>query len=127
MLMEITAIEITTTLQKCRNMSAPGEDQISYLILKNLDREQLSHVALIYNSCLRTGYFPMAWKLAKVVMLPKPGKDLTKPTSYRPITLLPAMGKIFERIIASRLSSFLEKANYFDKNQAGFRKKNIAL
>ena len=102
MLREINVIEITKTLQKCRNRSAPGEDQISYLILKNLDREQLSHVALIYNSCLRTGYFPNAWKQAKVVMLPKPGNDLTKPTSYRPISLLLAMGKIFERIVASR-------------------------
>ena len=51
----------------------------------------------------------MAWKQAKVVMLPKPGKDLTKPTSYRPIGLLPAIGKVFERIIASKLSTSLEK------------------
>ena len=59
----------------------------------------------------------MAWKQAKVIMLLKPGKDLTKSTSYRPISLLPAIGKVFERIIASRLSTFLEKANYFDENQ----------
>ena len=69
----------------------------------------------------------MAWKQAKVIMLPKPGKDLTKPTSYRPISLLPAIGKVFERIIASRLSTFLEKANYFDENQAGFRKNRSTL
>ena len=69
----------------------------------------------------------MAWKQAKVIMLPKPGKDLTKPTSYRPISLLPAIGKVFERIIASRLSTFLEKTNYFDENQAGFRKNRSTL
>ena len=127
MLREINVLEITKTLQKCRNKSAPGEDQISYFILKNLDRENLSNIALIYNSCLKTGYFPNAWKQAKVVMLPKPGKDLTKPTSYRPISLLPAMGKIFERIVASRLSAFLEKVDYFDENQAGFRKKRSTV
>ena len=120
-------LEIIKTLQKCRNRSAPGEDQISNFILKNLDRENLSNIALIYNSCLKTGYFPNAWKQAKVVMLPKPGKDLTKPTSYRPISLLPAMGKIFERIVASRLSAFLEKVDYFDENQAGFRKKRSTV
>ena len=99
MLRKINVPEITKTLQKCQNRSAPGEDQISYLILKNLDREQLSNIALIYNSCLKTGYFQMAWKQAKVIMLPKPGKDLTKPTSYRPISFLPAIiGKVFERI-----------------------------
>ena len=127
MLREINVLEITKTLQNCRNRSAPGEDQISYLILKNLDRKNLSNIALIYNSCLKTGYFPNAWKQAKVVMLPKPGKDLTKPTSYRPISLLPAMGKIFERIVASRLSAFLEKVDYFDENQAGFRKKRSTV
>ena len=127
MLREINVLEITKTLQKCRNRSAPGEDQISYFILKNLDRENLSNIALIYNSCLKTGYFPNAWKQAKVVMLPKPGKDLTKPTSYRPISLLPAMGKIFERIVASRFSAFLEKVDYFDENQAGFRKKRSTV
>ena len=41
-LMEISVMEITKTLKKCRNRSAPGEDQISYLILKCLDREQFS-------------------------------------------------------------------------------------
>ena len=67
----------------------------------------------------------MAWKQAKVVMLPKPGKDLTKPT--KPISLLQAIGKVFERIIASTLSTFLEKANYFNENQAGFRKNRSTL
>ena len=62
MLREINVLEITKTLQKCRNRSAPGEDQISYFILKNLDRENLSNIALVYNSCLKTGYFPNAWK-----------------------------------------------------------------
>ena len=50
MLRKISVPEITKTLQKCKNRSAPGEDQISYLILKNLDREQLANIALIYNS-----------------------------------------------------------------------------
>ena len=54
-------------------------------------------------------------------------RNLTKPSSYRPISLLPAMGKIFERIVASRLSTFLEKSNYFDENQAGFRKKRSTV
>ena len=37
------------------------------------------------------------------------------------------MGKIFERIVASRLSTFMEKLNYFDENQAGFRKKRSTV
>ena len=42
-------------------------------------------------------------------------------------TLLPAMGKIFERIVASRFSAFLEKVDYFDENQAGFSKKRSTV
>ena len=69
----------------------------------------------------------MAWKQAKVVMIPKPGKDQIKRTSFRPISFLSAIGKIFETIVASRLSTFLEKANYFDENQAGFTKKRSTV
>ena len=59
MLREINVLEITKTLQKCRNRSAPGEEQISYLILKNLDRENLSLLPLSTTPVLKQDTFPM--------------------------------------------------------------------
>lgn len=62
----------------------------------------------IYNKCLALNYFPTAWKEATVVILRKPGKDsYVTPKSYRPIGLLPVLGKIYEKMLVSRLKFHL--------------------
>ncbi|KAA5588664.1 reverse transcriptase family protein, partial [Pseudomonas aeruginosa] len=58
----------------------------------------------LFNSILSTGHFPGIWKLGKVIALPKPGKDRRNPSSYRPITLLSHVGKLFERLLLRRVS-----------------------
>ena len=47
--------------------------------------------------------------------------DRTKPSNYRPISILPAIGKVFEKIIYSRIVSFVNKEKVLTKNQFGFR------
>jgi hypothetical protein len=56
-------------------------------------------------------------------MVPKPNKDISSPTGYRPISLLSCISKCFERIIGERLYDQLESLNFFNKIQTGFRKK----
>ncbi len=51
------------------------------------------------------------------------GGDKTNPNSYRPISLLPAIGKLFEKLLAKRLINFLVKYDLFSKHQFGFRSK----
>ncbi|GBP85083.1 Putative 115 kDa protein in type-1 retrotransposable element R1DM [Eumeta japonica] len=52
------------------------------------------------NKCLELGYFPRAWKVAAIKVIPKPGKeDYARPKSYRPIGLLPVLGKTVERML----------------------------
>ncbi|GBP97782.1 Putative 115 kDa protein in type-1 retrotransposable element R1DM [Eumeta japonica] len=56
------------------------------------------------NKCLELGYFPRAWKVAAIKVIPKPGKeDYARPKSYRPIGLLPVLGKTVERMLVGRL------------------------
>lgn len=43
-------------------------------------------ILYIFNALLRLKYFPQQWKLAKIIIIPKPGKDKTKVESYRPIS-----------------------------------------
>ncbi len=57
-------------------------------------------------------------------MIPKVGKDKTQPSSYRPISLLPCLSKLFEKVLQIRLNSFLASENTIPSHQFGFREKH---
>jgi len=77
----------------------------------------------LYNTCQVTGIFPDRWKRAKLVLLHK-GKDrpASEPSSYRPLSLLDGVGKLFERCILSRLNDHLELTGGISHSQFGFRR-----
>ena len=62
-----------------------------------------------------------AWKLATLRMLLKPDKLLSLTTSYRSISLMSSIMKLFERVIEQRLRSYLEDIGFINKYQSGFR------
>lgn len=113
-------VEIAVKLGK--NMKAPGNDGIFNLVLKKLSRKSYRFLAAIFTKCFQLEYFPTRWKIGKVIPILKPGKDPTLPTSYRPITLLSAISKIFERIILQRLMQHIEQQQILIPEQFGFRK-----
>ena len=57
----------------------------------------------IFNAILLTHHFPSLWKHARVTSILKPGKDPALPSSYRPISLLDSIGKLFEKIILASI------------------------
>ena len=115
----ITTDEINTNLKKTKN-SAPGEDGISNAIIKMSPLSLKSKLCDIYNKCIQIGYFPSLWKKAVGIMLPKPDKDQTETTNYRPISLLSCLGKLLERILANRLKQKLIKDKAFNKWQRAY-------
>ena len=117
-----TPEELNKALKTRKNKSAPGVDEITYLILKNCPAELFKVLAEIFTRSLHIGYFPQDWKKAKVKMIPKQHKDLKLLPNYRPISLLPAVGKLFEKCISERLSFYLEDHDLLTNNQSGFRK-----
>ncbi|GFW59949.1 probable RNA-directed DNA polymerase from transposon X-element [Trichonephila clavipes] len=66
-------------------------------------------------------YFPNAWKTAVVIPILKPGKNPKLAESHRPISLLPILSKLAEKIIAARLNDHLENENILVPEQHGFR------
>ena len=72
------------------------------------------------NLKLKTGIFPDALKKAKVIPLLKSG-NRSDIKNYRPISILPAFSKIFEKVITSRHVSFFENNNLLTDYQHGFR------
>lgn len=69
----------------------------------------------------RPGYFPSAWKLATVAIVPKPSKNHFNSSSCRPFSLLNVIGKAYERIFVDRLTQFSMNGNKISDHQFGFR------
>lgn len=119
---EISWTEIAEVIKKVKNTNSAGFDEIPNSLIKHLPYEALLQIARICNSCLGLGYFPDKWKMAKVIPIPKPDKKLSDPSSFRPISLLPCLGKIFEHCILSRLNLIVSRKELLINEQYGFRK-----
>lgn len=96
---------------------SPGFDLITGNILKELPRKALVKISNLMNASLRLKYVPQLWKVAEVIMVPKPGKPPHEPASYRPISLLPVLSKLFEKLLVKRLNQLIADRNH----QFGFR------
>ena len=114
--------EILKTVRILKNRRAPSSDGILNMALKNLPNRELAMMANITNAIMRLCHFPRRWKNADIVMISKQGKDLRFPQSYRPISLLPTMGKTVESVIKNRLGRHIEDLNILPENQFAFRK-----
>ena len=77
----------------------------------------------IINISFKSGFFPDALKIAKVLPLHKGGSTLD-PNNFRPISLLSIFDKIIEKLMHKQLYSFLEDHKILFNNQFGFRKSN---
>jgi hypothetical protein len=123
---EIDVNEIQMALSRCKSNSAPGPDGIKYTVLKKLPVSFLLCIITLFNLCLKHGHFPLRWKQANGIMLPKKGKDPSLARSYHPISLLPAIGKLFKRILNARLMCHLKEINYFNLWQRAYLQKREA-
>ena len=92
-------------------------------LLKFLAPALISPLRLIINQSLITGIYPDKLKTAKVIPMYKKG-DKTKCDNYRPISLLCAISKLFEKVVYNQLYDYFTKNKLFHDNQYGFRTKH---
>ena len=90
--------EIKGIIKNLKFKKTPGYDNIDAKIIKELPTKAVRFIAILINACLRLAYFPDQWKVAQIIMILKPGKDPGIVSSYRPISLLPIISKILERL-----------------------------
>ena len=115
-----TLIKLVKFLERGK---APGPDTIHNEVLRlGTTTSLFHHLARLFTSSIQLGYIPTAWKLATLRMLLKPDKPVTLTTSYRPISLISSIMKLFERVIEQRLRSHLEDIGFINKHQSGFRR-----
>ena len=116
----ITLMELVTTLKHC-NKSSPGEDRITYCMLRNIHHSLLNYLLDIFNKIWESGTYPSAWRRAILLAFYKPGKPKTNAASYRPISLTSCVGKLMEKIVNHRLMIYLERNEVLSPRQFGFR------
>ena len=120
-----TPEEVTKEIQE--NLSTkktPGFDLITAEILKQLPRKAIVLLTFLFNAAFRLKYIPTIWKVAEVIMILKPGKPPNDVKSYRPISLLPIISKLFEKILLKRLNPVIEQKKLIPNHQFGFRQKH---
>ncbi len=110
-------IKIITSL-KCKKSS--GHDGITTSFIKQIKEHISLPISIIVNKSIATGKVPDVLKLAKVVPIYK-AKEVDQCTNYRPISLLPSISKILEKVVHKRIYNFMNIQNIFYPSQYGFR------
>jgi transposase len=114
-------------MQKTNPTKAPGYDLITGKVLKETTKKCQKLILLIFNAVLRLEYFPEQWKVAQIILLLKPGKNSNDITSYRPISLLPLLSKVLEKLLINRLQPIIEERKLIPKHQFGFRNRHSTI
>ena len=120
---ETTPHEVHLLLQQIDSKKCADIYGISAKFLKIAGHVLTEILSSIFNRYIQEGIFPDALKLGKIIPLYK-GDSKFETSNYRPISLLPIISKISERLIFNRLDDFLSKHNILSENQFGFQKNN---
>lgn len=115
-------LEIFHLILNLKDNCAVGIDQISGKFLKRYAHLLIPAIVFICNLALSTGVFPQAFKTALIKPVHKDG-DRDCVNNFRPISILPTLSKILERLINKRLVHYLESNNLLSQSQFGFRAK----
>ena len=88
--------------------------------LKKIDKNGLQYLTNIYNAAINDNKIPHVWKLANIIPIPKPNKDINIGTSYRPISLLSVIAKTLEKVILPYITQNIPNIT----TQHGFKTKH---
>ena len=117
----ITTAELIKSTKELQNKTSTDSNGLSSYFIKNIISEITVPLLHIFNLSLQKGIVPSQLKQAKVVPIFKAGES-GNADNYRPISLLCTFSKIFEKIIATRLTNYIDANNILNKFQFGFRK-----
>ena len=111
--------EVIQIMRKLKNSGGGLELPIRFL---KMSCEQVApHVTALFNMSVRQCRYPILLKIARVVPVHKRG-DAHSTQNYRPISILPPINKIFEKLIYKRMVNFIDECRLLSHNQYGFRK-----
>ena len=117
---------ILEVVKKLRPKTSFGHDEISSKIIKETINNIIQPITHIVNRSFVMGIVPNQLKIAKVIPVYK-ASNQDELKNYRPISLLPAFSKIFEKIMFQKMMSYLNSKDILYKHQYGFRAKHSTV
>jgi hypothetical protein len=87
----------------------------------------IKYLIQLFSAVLLIGNFPAQWKVAQIILILKPAKPPNELTSYRPISLLPIVPKVFEMLLLKRFLPIVEINRLIPNHQIGFRQKHSTI
>ena len=116
----------STVLKELKEISvkkATGPDEIPALFIKMISQYIAKPMCHIINMSLTQGIVPLQWKISRVTPIYKKG-DKQEKSNYRPISVIPVLAKVIEKIVFKQIYEFLNDNNLLCDNQSGFRPKH---
>eukprot|EP00660_Eupelagonema_oceanica_P019375 gene19375-biopygen33845 len=117
--------DVLTALRQARSTHSVGIDEVPMSVLKRLGDGIAPYITVLANAIIAAHWWPPAWKQAEVHPLWKKKGSKNDPATYRPISLLPAVARIVERLIAKQLKAHVQRM--LPAFQHGFRPKHSCL
>ena len=114
--------EVEKLLESLDTAKSTGPDGISAAMLKYTAHHIAPSLTKIFNLSIKSGYFPIFWKMSNVVAIPK-SDDRTTLSKYRPISPLRLLSKLLERHIYNLLYEHYSEFHPISENQWGFQPK----
>ncbi len=111
---------VVLTIKHLKKCDSYGCDGVPLKFLKDSLHVLIHYITCILNTSIVTGTFPTLWKQATIIPILKAG-DADDPQNFRPISLLPIISKVLEKIISCQLTNYLEENNLLKNTQHGFR------
>ena len=112
--------ELEALIHAAKPHKAAGIEEVPIDLLKLCSDIVGPYLEHLFNACLRLSFVPDAFKFEKTIVLPKPGKDdYSSPKSWRPIALLPCIGKLLEKAFLNRMMDIHDVHNLVPIDQYG--------
>ena len=114
-----TCTEVDKLISELRNDCSSGFYNIPVKFIKPVAEEITSPIVNIINSSIDKEIFPDSWKVARVCPVPKIDNPINE-KDFRPISILPVLSKIYEKVILKQLSDYIERTSIYSSIKSGF-------
>ena len=124
--LELCRDDFVRTAARLRSSAAAGPDGFPAILVKQCSWQLSVPLVIMWQSSLQEGRIPQALKTARVTPIYK-GGSRSSPASYRPVALTSHIVKLFERVLAEKIVTFMEENSLLNDRQHGFRKGRSCL